>query len=123
MIAGGESEGGGAAERRSHRRLNIRLPVECCKERDDRRQVVRTITQNISSGGMYLELDSADFHPGDRIHIELTVPPAEGVSSRQGRARCTAEVLRVPRVHDGKGGGVERFGVATRFLNRLRISY
>jgi hypothetical protein len=92
-------------------------------EQEDGPHVVRTITQNISTGGMYLELDSADFQPGDRLDIELTVPAAEGVSSNEGRARCTAEVLRVPPVRDGAKGAVKRYGVATRFLNRLRISY
>lgn len=112
-----------ATEHRAHRRLNIRLPVECRRQGDGHRTLVRTITQNISSGGMYIELDAPDFRRGDQLEIELTVPPAEGVSSYQGRATCAAEVLRVQPLGGRAEGSVERFGVATRFLDRLRISY
>ncbi len=113
----------GVAERRTHKRLQIRLPVECRKDDDGRRSLVRTITQNVSTGGMYLELDSCDFQAGDRLQVELTVPPAEGVSPYQGRAECTAEVLRAEPVASFEPGSVDRIGVAVRFLDRLRISY
>ncbi|MFQ5429600.1 MAG: PilZ domain-containing protein [Phycisphaerae bacterium] len=111
-------------DRRGDRRIAIRLPVECRREEaGGGRVIVRTITQDVSSGGMYLELDSPDFNVGDRLEVELTVPPAEGVSPYQGRARCAAEVLRVRRLDTGKQPGELRYGVATRFLDRLRFSY
>ncbi|MBN2561380.1 MAG: PilZ domain-containing protein [Phycisphaerae bacterium] len=123
MSAGQNHHDGSQTERRAHRRLSIRLPVECRKESEDSRYLVRTVTQNVGSGGAYLELDSADFQPGDRLRLELTVPPAEGVSSYEGRATCAAEVLRVQAVSNGPRGSVRRYGVAARFLDRLRISY
>lgn len=116
MSAGGEN---GERERRAHRRLAFRLPVECRSER----ALVRTITQNISTGGMYLELDQSDFVRGDQLQLELTLPAAEGVSPYPGRAQCTAKVLRVQRLPSAKPGGVTRYGIAARFLDRLRISY
>jgi len=72
---------------------------------------------------MYLELDGADFVPGDRLEVELTLPPAEGVSAFEGRASCPAEVLRVEPLHSAPPGSGRRFGVAGRFLDRLRFSY
>jgi hypothetical protein len=114
---------GGTTERRVHKRLQIRLPVECHKDDNGKRSLVRTITQNVSTGGMYLELDSTEFRAGDRLRVALTVPPAEGVSSYEGCATCIAEVLRTEAVAASGPGGVERVGVAARFLDRLRISY
>ena len=112
------------AERRGDRRIAIRLPVECRREKaGGGRVIVRTITQDVSSGGMYIELDSPDFNVGDRLEVELTVPPAEGVSPYQGRARCAAAVLRVQRLNPGEQQGMLRYGVATRFPDRLRFSY
>ena len=110
-------------ERRAHRRMDIRLPVECRKATGDQTLVIRTIAQNVGTGGLYLELDSADFEVGDRLQIELTVPPAEGVSPYQGRARCSAKVLRVTPVEDGRIEGIRRYGVAAQFLDKLRVSY
>ena len=110
-------------ERRAHRRLEIRLPVELRRTGDGPTVVVRTITQNISTGGMYLELDRPDFAEGDRLSVQITVPPAEGVSPYAGRASCIAEILRVIPRNPGPGGEIERYGVAARFLDRLRITY
>jgi hypothetical protein len=111
------------AERRVHRRMSIRLPVECRREDGGNSLVIRTITQNVSTGGLYLELDSPDFGLGDSLQVELSVPPAEGVSPYQGRARCSAEVVRLEPPQDQTEEKRRRFGVAARFLDRLRISY
>ncbi|HVP12634.1 MAG TPA: PilZ domain-containing protein [Phycisphaerae bacterium] len=111
------------AERRIHRRMSIRLPVECRREGDGRSLVVRTITQNVSTGGLYLELDSPDFALGDNLRVDLTVPAAEGVSPYQGRATCNAQVVRLDPPERTTEEKRRRFGVAARFLDRLRISY
>jgi hypothetical protein len=112
-----------AANRRLHDRLAIRLPVECRREDADPTSIVRTITHHVSTGGMYLEMDTPEFRPGDRLLVELIVPPAEGVSPYQGRASCQAEVLRVGPVACSSPGTLQRQGVATRFLGRLRLAY
>jgi PilZ domain len=110
-------------DRRTSRRLELRLPVELRMAGDDASTIVRTITRNISTGGLYLELDRADFSPGDRLQVELTVPPAEGVSPYPGRATCTAEVVRCTPLAANTETRIERIGVAARFLDRLRITY
>ncbi|MBI5763783.1 MAG: PilZ domain-containing protein [Planctomycetes bacterium] len=128
----GEREGGmmhdepvksSDVDRRGSRRLELRLPVELRMADGEASTLVRTITRNISTGGLYVELDRADFSPGDRLNIELTVPPAEGVSPYPGRASCTAEVVRcTPLAADSKTN-LDRVGIAARFLDRLRITY
>ena len=118
-----QSEHAETTNRRCHRRLNIRLPVEIHKENAGVRQLVRTVTRNVGSGGAYIELDAADFQPCDRIRLELTLPPAEGVSPYEGRASCEAEVLRVQPVANERPGSITRYGIAAKFLDRLRFSY
>jgi hypothetical protein len=103
--------------------MAICLPVECRRIGPTPAVVVRTITQNVSTGGLYLELDQPDFEPGDRLNIELTIPPAEGVGPYTGRAACTAEVLRVEPVDGPAAGQSRRFGIAARFLDRLQTVY
>lgn len=106
-------------ERRRYQRMDIRLPVECHQDRVTGTHVVRTVTRNIGTGGIYVELEAPDFSEGDVIDIHLTLPAAEGVSSHPVRARTRAEVLRVQRV--GRDAST-RYGIAARFLDQLRIS-
>lgn len=107
-------------ERRRCQRMEIRLPVECRLERAGGPHIVRTVTRNIGTGGLYVELDEPDFSVGDVIDVQLTLPAAEGVSSHPGRASSRAEVLRVFSVGDE---GSARFGIAAKFLDRLRTSF
>jgi len=111
------------SERRKHRRLGIRLPVECRRDAGDRPLVVRTLTQNVSAGGLYLELDSQDFAPGEHLGATMTIPPAEGVSPYAGRIACQAEVIRVDHPAPSPKTKSPRYGIAVRFLDRLRINY
>jgi hypothetical protein len=113
---------GTVQERRTHRRLDIRLPVECSRDGSGSRTRVRTITRNIGSGGLYLEVDGPDFDVGEQLRLELTIPPAEGVSTTQGKAITIAKVLRVTPGDPASPGCVRRFGVAAQFLHRLRLS-
>lgn len=112
-----------SAERRKHRRLDVRLPVECRRDNGDHPLVVRTLTENVSAGGLYLELDSQDFAPGEQLGATMTIPPAEGVSPYAGRIACQAEVIRVDHPAPSPKTKSRRYGVAVRFLDRLRIDY
>ncbi|HKQ49747.1 MAG TPA: PilZ domain-containing protein [Phycisphaerae bacterium] len=112
-----------AAERRRDQRLEIGLPVEFRHAREDGDVIVRTLTRNISSGGLYLELDRSDFQPGDRVEAELSIPAAEGVSPYPGRATVQLEILRVTPLDDRRGAAHSHYGLAARFLEPLRFSY
>lgn len=104
------------SERRRHRRMAIRLPVELQARREPSPHIVRTLTQNISTGGLLIELDQEDFSPGEILDVSLTLPAGEGVSSYPTRARTRAEVLRVTPSPDGTS-----FDIAARFVERLRM--
>jgi len=112
-------------ERRAHRRMEIRLPVACRRRSSQGPQVVRSVTRNISSGGLYVEVDTPGLQVGDRLQMELTVPPAEGVSPYEGRASCRVQVARVDHIERHRTGRPARpgFGIAAQFLDRLRFSY
>lgn len=111
------------SNRREHQRVNIRIPVECRSASMAASRVVRTVTRNISSSGVYVELESPGYRLGDRIHVDLRIPPAEGVSPYQGQATCEAEVVRVANVVKKDEETPGRIGIAARFLDRLRFRY
>ena len=108
------------ADRRADRRLDIRLPIEICSMGEELTALARSFTQNVSTGGLSWEMDRSDFQVGDSVHVQLTFPPMEGVSPYACQADCTARILRV---HRRTAVGIERFGVAAQFLERLHFSY
>jgi hypothetical protein len=111
------------AERRRTRRLDIRLPVELRVIRADGELIIRTMTRNVSAGGLYLELENADLAPGERGNAELSIPPADGVSSCPGRAAVPIEIVRIAPLADRPGNPAPRYALAARFLEPLRFSF
>jgi len=110
-------------ERRMHRRLEIRLPLEYCLLGDAEGNVCRTVTKNISTGGLYFETDDEDIRPGMVLSLGLTIPPGEGHFPYQGRVTGTGEVVRVTPLGEAGPGKPRRIGVATRFCESLKLSF
>jgi hypothetical protein len=110
-------------ERRKHRRLDIRLPLQYGSAHDSGGNVCRTVTQNISTGGLYFETDDLDMRPGMLIDLELTIPPGEGYSPYQGNITGVGEVVRVDGPDPSTESGTRRVGVATRFREGLKLVF
>lgn len=104
-------------ERRQHRRLQIQLPLEFYPESSGRQSTYRTITRDISSGGIYFEVDHEPVHEpleaGTEIHLELTVPPGAHFPY-EGRVKATASVVRIEPADDTPDGRPNRFGIGAR---------
>lgn len=110
-------------ERRKHRRLEIRLPLQYCPVGDTGVNLCRTVTRNISTGGLYFDTDDLDIRPGQLIDLELTIPPGEGYSPYQGHITGICEVIRVDSSDTVVSAGARRVGVATRFREGLRLAF
>ena len=108
-------------ERRTHRRLGIRLPIECVTASDGRHVVYRTVTRDISSGGVCFEAESDEFPVGTSFEVEFEVPPGDGHSPYPGRVRGTAKVARVER--SGDGGSPPQFRIAAWFSKPLKLVF
>ena len=117
-------------ERRQHRRLAIRLPLECYPADAGRDHALRTVTANISTGGLYFEIDRMEGvsvpEPNRRLHVELTVPPGDGHFPYQGRVSSVAEVARredIPPPSPADTAHPARVGLAAKFLEPLRLAF
>lgn len=111
-------------ERRKHRRLRIPLPIEYRANGADPSTACRTVTRNVSTGGLMFEVIEAGIQAGDRLEVSLTVPPGNGYLPYESRATAVAEVLRVAEVRppDAPAHGGQRLEVAARFCGRLRFT-
>jgi hypothetical protein len=113
-------------ERRKDRRLDIRLPLECSFPGQARPAGYRTVTLNVSTGGLYFETEATDIQPGMLVRFELTVPPGDGHFPYQGRVTGLGEVVRVaplPSKRDAAGLVRNWVGVGTRFKESLKLSF
>ena len=105
-------------ERRKHRRLPIRLPVECVGGEGDRRLVYRTVTRDVSCGGLCFDADAEEFAVGTPIEFQLQIPPGEGYFPSAGRVRGSGQVVRVDRLP--ASGTPPRFAIAASFAGPLK---
>lgn len=105
-------------DRRTCRRLELHMPIEFeCPEHDP----IRAVTQNICTGGFYVELDRCEFAPGEEVRIAMTVPAEAGVCPAPAKAQCRGSIARIVRLRRGSKKD-SRIGVAIRFLDRLRFA-
>lgn len=115
-------------EKRQHRRLEIRLPLECHRLTQGERRVLRSTTRNISTGGVYFEADISDELPpletNSLLSVEMAVPPGEGYFPYEGRVHGVAEVLRCePLGAANHATGSRRMGIAARFSEPLKLTF
>ena len=103
-------------------------------DREPQRMSTRTVTVNISPGGVYFEtLAKPDIRPGVLLHLELIIPPGEGHFPYQGRVTTVAQVVRTTVLPadeeaddqvDGKADyGYRRLGIAATFKDSLKLSF
>ena len=115
-------------EQRQHRRLEIRLPLECHRLHEGESHALRSTTRNISTGGVYFEAELSDSLPPPEatslLSVEMTIPPGEGYFPYEGRVRGVAEVLRCePLAATDPSSSSRRVGVAARFREPLKLAF
>lgn len=120
-------------ERREHRRLNIRLPVEYRPIAQNGGQAIRTVTDNISTGGVYCEMDIPEGitppQVGSVWEVDVTVPPGDGYFPYHGRATSMAEVIRSCEPASSMSASsigmpaIRRIGIAARFREPLKLAF
>ncbi len=117
MIAGRDNNWEGAAERRSMRRFDMRLPAAIRMSSGDGGEEWVTESRNVSARGLFFYSDRP-LTEGAHLEVTLTFPP-HITFTESVRIRFTARVVRV------EGESQERIGVAAaieeyEFLKSLR---
>lgn len=112
-------------EKRAHRRLDIRLPLEYRKREGVRSKPLRTMTINVSTGGVYFETTDEDIRLGDILEFELGIPPGDSRFPLPGKIANKGKVIRTAAIDDQEGEtempSYTRFGVAAQFQEEFKI--
>ncbi len=114
------------ADRRKHRRLAIRLPIEYRILDLEEPPIERTVSRDISSGGICFETASDQIRVGTTLDVELIVPPGDGYFPYAGRVSSQTEVVRVepaPVERDGTEATPQRFRIAARFTDAPKLNF
>ncbi|NQU76750.1 MAG: PilZ domain-containing protein [Planctomycetes bacterium] len=99
-------------ERRRYPRLAMRLPVTHRPAGQIGGNLSGDFTTNVAAGGVYFVTACPQWRCGQKLDIELDVPPGEGHFPYAGRCRGLATVVRCEPVSSDCRG---RWGVAARF--------
>ena len=114
-------------ERRQYRRLTIRLPMEYSPATRGEPQALRTTSSNISTSGLYFEMDliegAAIPQVNSVLNVSLTVPPGDGYFPYEGQVTGTAEVMRCDELAPKRGDTPARIGVGVRFREPLKLAF
>jgi PilZ domain len=97
-----------AAERRSRRRMPVRVPVKLRHEGGEH----EGLTRDLSSSGIFLYSESG-MKPGSKLELVVMLPPGLGLGPG-GWTLCEASVVRV---EESKGKGI---GIAAT-LDRIAL--
>lgn len=102
-------------EKRSYRRVPLRLPVRTLLNPDGG-ESFELFTANVSAGGMLVRMPAqAAPDCGQNLRFELSVPPGEGYSVAPCRISGQGKVVRTDP------GNTDQCEVAVRFTNRLSL--
>ncbi|MFA6133731.1 MAG: PilZ domain-containing protein [Phycisphaerae bacterium] len=101
-------------ERRTDRRLRLRVPLSCNLTHADH----TVVTTNISTGGMYIQLSKGvRIKSGSDLNFELLMPPGDGYSHIKGKVKGSGKIVRVDALAAGHSG------LAVQFTHPLTLSF
>ncbi|NLE59285.1 MAG: hypothetical protein GX616_13065 [Planctomycetes bacterium] len=90
-------------------------------------RVLRTVSSNISTNGLYFEMDLIEGAPvphlSSLLSVSLTVPPGDGYFPYEGQVTGMAEVVRCDPLEPQRADAPARLGVGARFREPLKLAF
>lgn len=111
-------------ERRRDRRLGADFDVSFYKVGSTANEPYNGQTVNVSSGGLYFETTARTIEQGDRLRVELSIPPTPGLLEFGGKIAAFAKVLRAYNIGGhvtGSDSTCGKYGVALQFCHRPKL--
>ena len=112
-------------EKRNHRRLDVRMPLEYSPVNLPHANVSSNVTINVSTGGLYFETADSHLKVGDELNINLAVPPGDTRFPPHAKIASVGRVVRVQEIQNRPNRdkvAFARFGIATQFQKPLKLA-
>lgn len=113
-------------EKRSYRRLDMSLPLEYRKPKNENCNFLRSITKNVSTGGVYFETTDDSLKAGDILTFELGIPEGDNRFPKHGTISTTGKITRLTSIAingDQSPSRLSRFGVAASFQKGFKLEF
>lgn len=113
-------------EKRSYRRLDMSLPLEYRKPKNDDYNLLRSVTKNVSTGGVYFETTDDSLKAGDVLTFELGIPEGDNRFPKNGTISTTGKIIRLTSIAingDQSSTPPARFGVAASFQKGFKLEF
>lgn len=112
------------SERRKFKRLGANFDISFVEvgSLDEQFQSGRTV--NVCAGGVYFEMSTDTFKPGNLLKVQLSVPPKAGLLEFGGKVAGFAKVLRIDKIVDSTNAAdlsSNKYGIAAEFCRPLRL--
>ena len=112
-------------ERRAHRRLDVQLPLEFSSINHARGNNWRSVTQNVSTGGVYFETTIDDIKVGEELSLSFDVGSRDPRFPPNGRINTVAKVVRIEKIKDFFQADTPliRYGIGAKFSKNLKLAF
>ena len=113
-------------EKRSYRRLDMRLPLEYHNPKSKECPFLRSMTKNVSTGGLFFVTTDESLKTGDTLAFELGIPEGDNRFPKNGTISTTGKVIRLTTVTEKSDNGsapLKRFGVAACFQEGFKLEF
>lgn len=109
------------SERRKFKRLQVKLDLSCRLAGAPAKQTYKGQTRDVSPGGVYFHTAASVFKPGNRLNIQLSIPPTAGLLEFGGKISAIANVLRIDSHKKEKDIPSDSCGVAVQFSQSPKL--
>ena len=107
------------SNRRKYQRIDKKLNLICRKIGDNSKISYTGYTVNVSTGGLYFEIEDDVFSAGNLLDVKLSIPPTEGLLEFGGKISGLAKVIRTN--HIGEMVPSRKHGVAIEFCDSVKL--
>ncbi len=112
-------------DKRKHRRLSIRLPIEYFNQESSKSFSGHSHTIDVCTGGVFFETTDDAISTGDLLSIEISMATENKRFPQNSKILTNAKIVRSTQIAPTKktdNPTLERYGIAAQFTSDFKLS-